>query len=385
MSTNKDLPFPMEEFEARYKRVREKLADQNLDGLILTSPENIYYVSGYGNRGYYVFQALVVSTNDEPFLVIRKFEIPNVERLSWVERVVTYEDTVSPIEVLANSIANFSSSRARFGLELSSWFLPAGTYLRLKELLPEIELADGSGVVESLRVTKSELELAYIQQAADAVSKGMHSAIDAIEEGKTENAIAGELYKGAINAGSEFMAGQPYVASGPRSGLPHATWQGRRIENEDIIFVESSANVRRYSAALVRTSFLGSPPPEVERGAEASISGLERAIEAIRPGVTSGEVDSACRGEIEKYGLGDKFRHRTGYSVGVGFSPAWGEGQIMDLKPGDRRTLKAGMVFHLVPVIFPSPSVGVGFSETVAVTEDGVDILTSFPRRLEIK
>jgi Xaa-Pro dipeptidase len=123
----------------------------------------------------------------------------------------------------------------------------------------------------------------------------------------------------------------------------------------------------------------------IRHAADATIAGLESAIAAIRPGATSGEVDAACRGAIGEYGMAEAFLHRTGYSIGVGFSPAWGEGQVMDLKSGDPRELKPGMVFHVVPIVFLPGVAGIGFSETVLVTETGSEVLTSLPHTLLVK
>jgi Xaa-Pro dipeptidase len=231
---------------------------------------------------------------------------------------------------------------------------------------------------------KSPREIAYIRQAAEALMTGFTAAREAARPGRTENDVAAALYHAAISAGSEYMAGPPYVASGPRTGLPHATWAGRTIEVGDLVFVESSANVHRYSAAMFRTWSMGQPSPALRRQADASLAGLDAVLATARPGVTSGDVDAACRSAVTAAGFGEAFVHRTGYSVGVGVSPAWGEGQVMDLKPDDPRPLHAGMVFHIVPVLFPAEGVGIGFSGTILITDDGAELITQFPRDLEV-
>src|SRR5262249_54419692 len=108
-------------------------------------------------------------------------------------------------------------------------------------------------------------------------------------------------------------------------------------------------------------------------------------IAAIRPGVTSRSVDEAGRRLVDEAGLGKYWLHRTGYSIGLGFPPGWGEGHIFDLKPHDERTLQAGMTFHLVPNLL-IPGIGaIGFSETVLVTKTGCQVLTHLPRRLMLR
>ncbi|MEE9247780.1 MAG: M24 family metallopeptidase [Dehalococcoidia bacterium] len=107
-------------------------------------------------------------------------------------------------------------------------------------------------------------------------------------------------------------------------------------------------------------------------------------IEAMKPGVTSGDVDNACRGAVIEAGCGENYHYRTGYSIGLGYAPGRGEGHIMDLKPNDPQVIRAGMAFHLVPVLFIEEKVGIGFSETALVTETGSEPLCEYPRKLII-
>jgi Xaa-Pro dipeptidase len=122
----------------------------------------------------------------------------------------------------------------------------------------------------------------------------------------------------------------------------------------------------------------------LRKAANAVLGALDALLAAVRPGVTSGEIDRAGRSVVEKAGLDQYWLHRTGYSIGIGFPPGWGEGHIMDLKPGDPRPLQPGMTFHTVPMI-GIPGLGaIGFSETWAVTEHGAEVLTKTPRRLHV-
>ncbi len=149
------------------------------------------------------------------------------------------------------------------------------------------------------------------------------------------------------------------------------------LRDGDIVFLEHSGCIKRYSAAMMRTAFLGRPPAVVERTADVILEGLARAIAAIRPGATSGEVDAACRGTILGAGFAD-YTHETGYSIGVCYPPGWNESHIMNLHPGDDTVLEPNMVFHLVPsLIIPEMCGHVGFSDTVVVTENGNEVLTN--------
>jgi Xaa-Pro dipeptidase len=140
----------------------------------------------------------------------------------------------------------------------------------------------------------------------------------------------------------------------------------------------------RYVGPLMRSASLGEPSQKVRRMADLCIEGLNRAIAAVRPGVTAGSVDDACRGLMEESGVYESFRKRTGYSVGLAFPPNWNEGHIVSLRKNDPTVLAPGMVFHIPPALRDYGVSCVGFSETVVVTETGCEVLTNFPRELVV-
>jgi Xaa-Pro dipeptidase len=378
------LPFSPAEYDRRLATCRQEMLERGLDYLVLNSPENIYYLSGFITRGYYVFQALVVTHSSDPILVVRRYEQVNVEKLSYYKDLATWQDTDVPAEVLARTLIDVGAAGKTVGIDANAMFFTASDYETLRENLPTATFVNASSVMEKGRTIKSPQEIAYIRRAAETLSAGFAAAKAAIQPGRTENDVAAAFLHGAVSAGSEYMAGPPYIVSGPRTALPHGTWARRRIEQGDLVLVEGSGNWKRYSAPMMRTWSLGKPSDSVRRAADTSIAALDAAISAIKPGVTGGEVDAACRGTVARAGLEHAFIHRTGYSVGVGICPGWGEGSLMDLKANDARVLQPGMVFHMVPVLFPEPDVSVGFSGLVLVTDTGAEMLADFSRDLEL-
>jgi len=385
MRANANLPFGLEEYAARLGRLRAGMARRGIDAALVSIPENIYYLTGYTTLGYYMYQTLVVPIDDEPLLLTYREELINIQRLSWLERQATYSVTEDPIHVTAQTLREMGLAGKRLSIEESGYFFPIRTYGRLLAELDGTTWLDGSGLVEAGRLVKSEAEVDYIRQAATAAMAGMVAALDMARPGRTENDVAAEVYRATLRHGSEYPGSPPYVISGERSGLPHGTWEGRRLRDGDIVFLEFSGCVKRYSAAMMRTAFIGDPPRSVRQRADAVLDGLHAAIAAIRPGATSGEVDRACRRAMLRHGVGEH-THETGYSIGVCYPPGWNESHIMNLHPGDRTVLRPNMVFHLVPsLIVPELNGHVGFSETVVVTETGCEVLTSGLTRAELQ
>lgn len=385
MRENQNLPFSLDEYRNRLAGLRAGMADRGIDTAFIAVPENIYYLTGYTTLGYYMPQSLIVPLEGEPMLLTYREELINIERLSWLERYECYEVGDDPIEVTARAAREMGVEGGTAAIEESGYFFPIRTYKRLTAELRGVSWEDGSGLVEAVRVRKSPAEIDYIRQAAAATMAGMGEALASAEPGRTENDVAAEVYGGMLRHGSEYPGSPPYVISGERSGLPHGTWEGRTLREGDIVFLEFAGCVKRYSAAMMRTGFIGDPPDSVRSRADAVIESLEAAIDAIAPGVSSGDVDHACRSTILRHGLGEH-THETGYSIGVCYPPGWNETHILNLAPGGKTELEPGMVFHLVPsLIVPELNGHVGFSETVVVTESGCEVLTDrqTPRELQ--
>jgi len=377
-----NLVFSEEEFRRRMDSVQAGLKDNGLNALLLFSPEHVFYLSGFQTFGYFSYQALIVPAGGGPILVLRFLESFLAQHYSWVGQVVRWDDHDDPIDVTVSVLKEHNLARGRIAIEDRGFYMPLAIPRRLKEALPDASLEDGIRLLEHVRVRKSHEELAYIRKAAEYSSLGIAAGVRESKVGRTENDVAAAIYDAMTRAGSEYSPHDPIVTSGWRSGVPHTTYERKRLEPGDTVLLEITGTHHRYVAPLMRTAIVGSPSPKVREMASLVIEGLEAAIAAIRSGITSGEVDDVCRGMMERAGYYENFRKRTGYSVGFGFPPSWNEGHIVSLRKGDRTPLEPGMVFH-VPVALRDYGVScVGLSETVLVTERGCEILTRWPRRL---
>ena len=378
----KNLIFSGEEFQRRVSAVQAGMAKSGLDDLFLFSPEHIFYLSGYQTFGYFSYQALIVPVKGEPVLVLRFLETFLARLYSWINQVVPWDDHEDPIAVTVQTVKERGFAKARIGVEDGGFYMPLPVWRRIREAFPDSSFEDGARLVEQVRLRKSSEEIAYMRKAAEFTSAGMAKGVAECQAGRTENDVAAAVFNAMTRAGSEYSPHDPIVTSGWRSGIPHTTYERRRLEAGDTVLIEITGNYHRYNAPLMRTAVIEKPTPKVKEMASLVIEGLEAAMAAIRPGVTSGEVDDACRIIMEKAGYYENFRKRTGYSVGFGFPPSWNEGHIVSLRKGDQTRLEAGMVFHL-PVALRDYGVScVGLSETVLVTDKGCEALTRYPRQL---
>ncbi len=374
--TAPELPFSIAEYEDRLTRLRRQLEEMGLDAILVSGAENLHYLTGqsmnWGPR-----QFLIVPRDEAPRLLVYVTEEYNAAHFNWVEDWVSYPPSKDPLEIVQKLLSELGLADRTIGVQQNN--VTAQDFQRLSALLPHADLADSSVVVERLRMIKSAAEIEYMRRAARAVEASLHAGMAAIKGGATENDVAAEVYHAAILAGSDHMANTSFIVSGDRSVIPHASWARRKIERGDIVFFEVSCRVQGYTVPLLRTAIVGEPSEPVARAGEAVVTALHRTLDAMKPGVTSGDVQRACDSAFDELGYLPYFRHRAGYTIGL----QWPETAAMSIQPDDPRPLQPGMVFHLVPHLeFQEERYSVSCGETVLITEAGHEVLTEFERKL---
>ncbi|TGS58239.1 hypothetical protein EN844_31070, partial [Mesorhizobium sp. M3A.F.Ca.ET.201.01.1.1] len=137
--------------DMRLASCRKAMNERGIDYLVLSSPENIYYLSGFITKGYYVFQALVVTHTSDPFLVVRRYEQVNVERLSYYRNAAIWQDTDVPAEVLARALVDLGALGKTVGVDANSMFLTVNAYETLRAALPGTNFVNASTILERCR------------------------------------------------------------------------------------------------------------------------------------------------------------------------------------------------------------------------------------------
>jgi Xaa-Pro dipeptidase len=372
--------FPKAEYEARLDKLRARMKEKGFDLVLLSGPENVFYLCGQQTPGYYTFQSLCVPVSGEPFHVVRALEAPNAKLNTHITDITGYADDENPAAVLAAAIKKRGWQGKRVAIDQSGWFLTINLYNRLiAECGP---LLDCTGIVEPSRRVKSSLETGQMEKSGLANDAGMRAGLAVTRAGSTENDIASAIMGASIKAGGEYVGMEPFVTSGPRSGIPHTTWRRRKIEPGDVTVLETSACYNRYHVASFRTVACGKIPQLAHDMYKVCAEGLEAAIDKLRVGNTCADVHNAVQAIIDKNGFTAGYRKRTGYSMGISFAPDWGEGNILSLFRGVDVPLEPGMVFHVPITLREYNKWTVAVSETVMVTEKGPKTFSTISREL---
>ena len=379
--------FPSAELEARLAAVRTLMRDQGLDGIVVTVPENIYYLTGLDHWGFFACHALLVPLDGAMGLMCREMERITVENQVTNAEFFGHGDTEEPSDYIVKMIDDRGLSTARVGMEKRSLFLTARIAEMTQASAPNVDWQDCSGLIDDLRLVKSPLEQEYTRKAAVAADAGMLAAIEAIQDGASDYEVSAECMHAMTLAGSEYPGFGPFVRPKTRLGEEHTTWRGEVFKKGDAVFLEIAGAYRKYQAPMGRLIYVGEAPEDAERSAQLAIDGMKAICDALKPGATTGDVYQAWQDVADAAGLAHYRRHHCGYLVSIGFPPSWtGGSMVTSLQPGSTRELKTGMTFHAHSWFTNTDVADYFISNTVMMTENGAEVLTSStPETLQIR
>lgn len=208
-----EAPFPPQEFEARLERAREALAARGLDAALFTGPENIFYLTGQQTPGYYSFQCLLLPARGEPVFLLRRLEVANFLRQTYLADYEAYEDGSAPAALVVEALKSRGLFSKRVAIEKGGWFLPIAFYEALSTVLPKI--GNATGIVEAMRRVKSPAEIVKLEASYRQAEAGVRAGLSVLRPGISENDIVAEMMHAAIGAGAEYLGMEPLVSSGP--------------------------------------------------------------------------------------------------------------------------------------------------------------------------
>lgn len=377
--------FSPEEHADRLRRVRETMSGSGLDACLITSPENIFYLTGLDHQGYFGPHVLVLPVQGEPVLLARAHEAPTVERQVGNARFQGYRDTEEPGEIVTGVLGELDLPGSTIGIQRNSLGFPPSIYESILSRTPGVIWGDAEGIVETCRRVLSAAEIEYVRHAAAITDKIQSVAFEAAAEGVGENEIAASVHKAMFDEGGDPVGFGPFIRAGERLPYEHEVWSERKLGRGDQLILEMSACYRRYHAPCGRLVYVGSAPDGTEAVAEICIEAQQNVLEAMRPGAVGADVYHAWQSVIDKAGMAHYRRHHCGYSIGIGFPPTWTGGiGVVSMHSESNLVLEPGMVFHQLSWLLGCGRGDYFVSDTVLVTVNGGERLTSTPRELTI-
>ncbi len=351
-------------FSDRRRAIRAFLRGEGLDALLITKPENWYYLTGFtGESG-----ALVVSRSGSTLITDGRF---TTQARTEAKRVRLFTQK--------GSLAHSTGQLLRSNRLRSIAYDPAGITVSQLRLLKK---ATGrrqnwigiEGTVEGLRLRKALPEINCIRLAAALAGEVLEGALRLLKPGVRELEIAAEIEYQMRRRGASGPAFETIVAFGERSALPHARPTDRKLRKNELVVLDLGAILGHYCSDITRTVFVGRAPARIREWYQAVLEAQAGAIPIIQAGVSCGEVDAAARRVLESHGLGRYFVHSTGHGLGleVHEAPRLARGQSERLAPGHVVTVEPGVYI---------PGVGgIRIEDDVAVHLGKNEVLTRVPR-----
>ena len=347
----------------RIARVRANLAARGLTQLIVVDPLSIWWLTGYYTEPYERFLALFIPAAGTPTLL--------VNRLFADAHVVAFSDTDDPVPL----VIELCDAARPLGVDkelAARWLVP------LMQAGAASAFAVASDAVDDARALKDARERELMRAASRVNDEAMQWLVEQVRPGATELEIAEGLLGTYRRLGAQDHSFSPIVSFGANAADPHHEPDGTVLEAGDMVLFDVGCKRDWYCSDMTRTFFTAAPTDH-QRAVYDAVRRANEAAEAIvRPGVTFAEIDLTARRIIEDAGWGPAFNHRLGHQIG-----------LQDHEPGDvsathDEPVQPGMCFSIEPGIYLPGDIGVRIEDLVIVTEDGCEVLNSYPKELTV-
>jgi Xaa-Pro aminopeptidase len=349
-----------------------------VEALVVTHLPNVRYLTGFsGSAGAAILDAgrCVLIVDSRYVTAARELLASRAAdgiALEIVER--GYDEAI--VEVLQRTaVTLIGIEAASMTVSRFNWLSAALATTRSASGAPA--LVPTARVIEARRAVKDAFEIATLREAARRLSGVARDARAFVREGRTEQAVAGDIDAAIRSAGFERPAFDTIVASGPNSARPHARPGARTLEAGDGVVLDFGGVYDGYCVDLTRTVHLGVPAPALRQIATAVREAHSAALAAVRPGVRPSQIDAAAREVLARHGLGDAFGHGTGHGLGLEVHEEPRIGKLPGAHPDT--PVEPGMVFTIEPGAYVEGLGGVRIEDDVLVVDDGCEILTDVP------
>ena len=354
----------------RLSDLREWIAHHGLEAGYVTSPVSIAYLTGFRADPHERLMALAVRA-DGATLVVPALERERAASNSEQAAVLAWRDGEDPYALVREALGEC----ARLGVEKEHLTVLAAE--ALSSVVGARQLIDVAPEIRRLRRTKSQGELEKLARACAITDSVAEELMVGLRPGQSELALAVRI-GAAIGERDAAPSFETSVQSGPNSAMPHHDPGGRKLEAGDLVLFDFGAAFEGYRADLTRMAVVGEPTARQREIYSVVLQAHDAAIEAVRPGATTGQVDAAARGVIEAAGFGEYFFHRVGHGLGLETH------EDPSLDPGSSTALEVGMVFTIEPGVYVPGWGGIRIEDDVVVEPGGCRVLSNADRTLRV-
>ena len=352
----------MSRTDARCEKVAEKIRELGLDGLLVTTAPNRRYLSGFsGSAG-----SLLVAGGRRELFTDGRYTVQAGQQAPGFGIHIASADPV-------RRAVEFGRDNGLRRIGFDDADLSVKLFRRLEEI-QGVELRAAGGLVEDLRLTKDESELALMRRAVRVADEVMALAEDAIKPGVTERSVAARINAAFLEAGADGPGFDTIVAGGRNSARPHHAPSNYEIAPGDPVVVDMGALIDGYHSDITRTFCAGGRTPGFMVVYDIVLAANRAGIRAAAAGASCAAIDARVRSVIESSGFGEYFDHGLGHGVGLEIHEA------PRLAPGSDAVLESGMVHSIEPGIYLPDWGGIRIEDLVLVDAEHPQTLSQYPR-----
>ena len=386
--------FEKKEYKERLSKVKSVMQKKGIDLLISQDPANMNYLTGYDAWSFYYAQCVLVHINEnEPICFLRAQDVGGAYIKTYLQHknIIKYHEKYihtwpsHPYDYLVEIIKQRKWNKLNIALEMDSHYFTAFCYEKIKTGLPNAKIKDAERLVNWVRVVKSDSEIQLMKSAARITERGMKTAFESINPDVRQcdaiAAIQKTLFSGTPEFGGDYPSIATLLPTGKGTSASHLTATEDKFVSGEASIIEISGVFKRYHCPMARTVLLGKKDQKKIDTMKATDEALDAGIEATKPGNTADDVAQKFWKVLDKYGI--KKESRTGYSIGIGYPPDWGE-HTLNIQKGDKTVLQPDVTFHMIAVM-QFGDWGVEASESIRVTEKGSELFCSLSRELHVK
>ena len=386
--------FPPEEYEARVASARQSLSNEGLDAIYITIPADITYLTGFDivwNHLRSLIGVLVSVDSETPLFFDGPSHLNTVSAAPQIGDVVWFPEP--SVEANVQTITDAVTERRltqgkKIALQPWSYSPHASVIEQLADSLRAAgaEIADGSMLVEQLRLVKSPREVEIVYKAAQMADRAMTAVMSVIRPGVMETEIEAAAMNALMREGAGYPAIRSMIGSGPRSGVHHTAPTHRKLKHGDLMFVDFSAVYFRYHVNINRTFSIGEPDARWKDVMDKSAASVDAVVDAVKPGDPLSKVQRVADDYIDNVGLREHVWFIGGYSTGISAPPDWCGNHWLTPRAGvGDRILEPGMLFNYENQFdvdgWPGGT-GARYIDSFLVKEDRLEVLSKLPRNI---
>lgn len=360
----------------RLENFQKWMKENEVQISIITSSENIFYLSNFYSQPHERLLLLAVFQNEEPFLICPEMEKSSAKSAGWDNEIISYSDIDQPWEMFHKAINKRLQNPVKAAIEKEH--LIVERYEALLSIFPNCTFIPAEEKLRMLRMIKTENELKMIEEACALADYAVAAGVNEIKEGKTELEILAALEFALKKKGVSEMSFATMVLAGANAASPHGVPGLTKIKKGDFVLFDLGVVVGHYCSDISRTVAVGDINDNQKEIYDTVLKAQLAAIKASKPGVTAAEVDLSARKLISEAGYGNYFPHRLGHGLGISVH------EYPSMTETNKLVLEEGMVYTIEPGIYVPGTAGVRIEDDAYITSNGVTILTKFPKELQI-